>query len=203
MSSGHVALAFYCANFKTYKMYMRVLFISLLALTVSLAACTKLRKAFNITITVPYDDVVTIAGIPGDPHVGSGLKASLALAQIPTNSKEILEDNETALSLVTSVNLSELKVDMLLPTNQDFGIMDSVWIYLSANGVSEKLAAYNYNVTDTGRSIVLTPTDADLKDVFIADTMKVRIEAFFVKDVSRTNTLKFNMKLKVNADLLD
>lgn len=184
-------------------MYMRVLFYSLLALTVSFTACTKLKQALNITITVPYDDVVTVAGIPGDPHVGSGLKESLPLISIPTNSEEILEDNESAVDLVTSVKLSKLAVDMLLPANQDFGVMDSVWIYLSANGVPEQLAAYNFNVPDTGRSIELTTADINLMDVFVADTMRVRIQAFFVKDVSRSNTLKFDMKLKVNADLLN
>ena len=183
-------------------MYMRVLFYSLLAVTISLTACKKLKQALNISITVPYDDVVTVAGIPGDPHVGSGLKESLPVISIPTNSEEILEDNESAVSLVTSVKLSKLNVNMLLPTNQDFGVMDSVWIYISANGVSEQLAAYNYNVPDTGRTIELTPADADLMDAFVSDTMRVRIEAFFVKDVSRSNTLKFDMKLKVNADLL-
>ncbi len=184
-------------------MYMRVVFYSLLALTVSFAACKKLKQALNITITVPYDDVVTVAGLPGDPHVpGTGLKESLPLISIPTNSEEILEDNESAVDLVTSVKLSKLNVAMLLPSNQDFSVMDSVWIYLSANGVSERLAAYNYNVPDTGRTIELTTADIDLMDVFVADTMRVRIEGFFVKDVSRSNTLKFDMKLKVNADLL-
>lgn len=185
-------------------MYMRVLFVSLLALTVSFAACKKLKQALNLTITVPYDDVVTVAGLPGDPHVpATGLKESLPVIAIPTNSEEILEDNESAVDLVTSVKLSKLSVDMLLPSNQDFGIMDSVWIYLSANGVPEQLAAYNYNVPDTGRTIELTPADVDLMDVFVADTMNVRIQGFFVKDVSRSNTLKFDMKLKVNADLLN
>ena len=121
-------------------MYMRVLFYSLLAVTISLTACKKLKQALNISITVPYDDVVTVAGIPGDPHVGSGLKESLPVISIPTNSEEILEDNESAVSLVTSVKLSKLSVNMLLPSNQDFGVMDSVWIYISANCSDTPLA---------------------------------------------------------------
>ena len=186
-------------------MYIRVLFFSLLALCVGFTACKKLQKAFELTLTVPYDDAAFVSGLPGDPHVPpTGLKESLGLVKIPTSSKEVVEDNETALSLIREVKVSELGVDMLLPLNQDFSIMDSVWIYVSAAGVPEQLAAYNFDMPDdTTRSITLTPTSADLLDVFIKDTMVVRIEGFFVKDVARESKIKFDMKFKVRADLLD
>lgn len=186
-------------------MYIRVLSITVLALVISLVACKKLQKAFELTITVPYDDAAFVKGLPGDPHVPpSGLKESLGLVKIPTNSQEIVEDNETALSLIKEVKVSELGVQMLLPLAQDWSIMDSVWIYVSANGVPEQLAAYNFAMpSDTTRNITLTPTDADLLDVFIKDTMVVRIEAFFVKDVARESKIKFDMKFKVKADLVD
>lgn len=183
-------------------MYVRVLSISLLALTLTLVSCKKLTDALNITITVPYDDAVFITGIPGDPHVlPSGLKTSLGLIRLPTNSEEILADNQSAVDLVTSVKLSQLGIDLLLPSHQDFTMADSIWLYVSANGGPEQLVAYNFSVPD-GKRMDMTVTDAELMDIFIADTMVFRIEGYFVKDVAFNSKIKFDMKMKVKASLL-
>lgn len=185
-------------------MYVRVFFIFLLAITLGVGSCSKLKEALNITITVPYDDAVAITGIPGDPHVPSeGLKTSLGLIKIPTNSEEVMADNQSALDLVTSVKLSQMGVDLLLPLTQDLSMADSLWLYVSANGVPEQLVAYNYNVPDSGKRLDMTPTTAELLDVFLSDTMIFRIEGFFVKDVAYNAKIKFDMKLKVKASLLD
>ncbi|MCB9046979.1 MAG: hypothetical protein H6550_12675 [Chitinophagales bacterium] len=185
-------------------MYIRAFILSALAITLGLASCQKFKDIFNITITVPYDDAVAITGIPGDPHVPStGLKESLGLIKIPTNSAEILADNQSALDLVTSVSLSQMGVDLLLPTYQDVSMADSIWLYVSANGVPEQLIAYNYNVPDTGKRLDLTPNPSvELMDVFVSDTMTFRIEGFFVKDVAYNSKIKFDMKFKVKASLI-
>ncbi len=182
-------------------MYIRVFILSTLLLTLSVTSCQKLGDIFDVTFTVPYDNSLFITGIPGDPHVPStGLKESLGLIKIPTNSAEILED-KTAINLLKSVKVSELGVDLLLPLYQDVSMADSIWLYVSANGVPEQLAAYNYNVPDSGMRLDMTPTDIDVMDVFIADTMIFRIEGFFVKDVAYNSKIKFDMKLKVKASL--
>ena len=183
-------------------MYIRVFILSTLLVTLSVTSCQKIGDIFDVTFTVPYDNSLFITGIPGDPHVPStGLKESLGLIKIPTNSAEILEDNKTAINLVKSVKASELAVDLLLPLYQDVSMADSIWLYVSADGVPEQLAAYNYNIPDTGKRLELTPTDIDVMDVFISDTMVFRIEGFFVKDVAYNSKIKFDMKLKVKASL--
>lgn len=183
---------------------MRVFSIALLTIVLSLVSCQKFKDVFNITVTAPYDNSVWITGIPGDPHVlPSGLKTSLGLISIPTNSTEILADNKTAADLVKSVKISELGVDLLLPSYQDVSMADSIWLYVSANGVPEQLAAYNYTIPDSGKRLDLIPTDIDILDVFVADTMVFRIEGFFVKDVAYNSKLKFDMKLKINASLIE
>lgn len=184
-------------------MYKRISTIALLSIVITLVSCQKLKDIFDITVTVPYDNSVWITGIPGDPHVlPSGLKTSLGLIHIPTNSAEILADNKTAADLVKSVTISELGVDLLLPTYQDVSMADSIWLYVSANGIGEELAAYSFEIPDSGQRLDLTPTDIDMLDIFVADTMVFRIEGFFVKDVAYNSKLKFDMKLKMQASLV-
>lgn len=56
---------------------------------------------------------------------------------------------------------------MLLPLDQDFDIVDSIWISVSGNDLAPNMLAYNYNVPSGAKEITLAATDINLRDVFV------------------------------------
>lgn len=174
----------------------------LIALMVVTASCKRLKQLLTINFTVPYDKAEFISGLEGNPTIPpSGARASVPVYAIATNSEEIISDNETTADLVTQVKLTQFNTKMLLPVGETFDLVDSLWIVVSGNNLAPQLLAYNYNVPRGAQEISLTPTDINLRDVFVEDTMYVKVEGFFREAPEPNSKILFDIKMKVTASV--
>lgn len=179
-----------------------VLLLAMAAITVS--SCRKIRDLLDFEVTVPYDKAEFVRGLKGDPDIPpEGARASLPTFAVSTDSKEFIEDNKTAVSLIRSVTLKEFNTKILLPLDQTFDLVDSVWVVVTAPGIDRRMIAYNYDVPNGAREISLTPTEEDLKDVFVQDSMYVSVEGFFRGKPSIDTKILFDLKLTVIANILE
>lgn len=158
----------------------------------------------DVEFTVPYDKAEYIKGFTDDPVIPpQGLKRSLPLIRIETKSEDVAAEHNTALELVESAKLVGLNTKMLIPVGDNFDLLDSVWIYLSATGVSEELVAHKFDIPKGLQTIELTPEDVDIQDMFKQKEMIVRIEGHFNEKPDSTSKILFDMKLRIVANPLD
>ena len=57
---------------------------------------------------------------------------------IPTNSEETFQNNNTRTDLIEEITLTEMKMNITSPASQSFDFLKSIEIYISAEGIEEK-----------------------------------------------------------------
>lgn len=146
-----------------------------------LTACEKVKSLADIKFSVPNTQTFTVDGLSGNPNipVDTGLKASIPTITIPTNSEEYIKQYNTSSALITEVKLGELKLEALEPSTQNFDMVDSLWLYVSADGLPEILAASYFDIPKGLRTLELETTDENVKEYFLKENMSFKIEGFF------------------------
>ena len=151
------------------------------ALFALVSSCNKVKQLANINIDIPYTAQVAIppltvdtAGIILPP---GGLSVGLPSVSFPTNSAEVIAANNTAANMILNVYLKSLKLHLSVPATQTFNFLDSVKLYISADGMPEVLVAYLYDVPKGQSTIdLISNTNINLKDYFVKTTMTYRLQ---------------------------
>ena len=65
------------------------------------------------------------------------------------------------------------------PSGSNFDFMDTIRVYVSAQGLEEKLAAKKYGIPKGQQTLELDCEDVNLKEYFIKDTMYIRFGGHF------------------------
>lgn len=186
---------------------MKKVYLSIAASVVLLASCDKVANLAKIDKDVDYTGTVDVNGLPsGDtaiPQVGY-IDGQLPKVAIATNSKEFLESNgsSAASDKVESVTLKKFSLSVTLPSNGTFKFMDSVGVYVSADGLSEKLVASKANISNNSKTVDLTCYGENLKEYFLKDSMYVRMGGRFTSVPDSGTRIEFKPTFNVKANLL-
>lgn len=158
----------------------RIGLVICLILLIPIGACKKLKSLADININIPYSTTVTMptAYEEGIPLPGMGVTANIGPIPIETRSQEYLAQYNTNAEKIQSVTLRKLSLKILSPSTESIDFLDTVRIYISAQGQPEVLAAYHYGRMG-GDSLVLTCSNDDLRNYFLADIMNIRLKARF------------------------
>lgn len=179
--------------------------ILVLAVALLLASCEKLKDLVDINFSVPHTETVTVDGLPDDPVVPPvvGLRASIPPIAVATMSEENIKKNNTSSKLVTEVKLGQLKLDIQQPGSQTFDIADSLWLYMSADGLPEILAAHYFDIPKGIRSLDMNTSDENLKDYFLKDTVYIKMEGRFYQAPDSGSIFSISTRFDVLANPLN
>ncbi|OSZ78524.1 hypothetical protein CAP35_09820 [Chitinophagaceae bacterium IBVUCB1] len=177
--------------------------LALLAAFVLIASCKKIKEvaqqATIITKNVEYNEEIAIPDNPGIPLPVGGVKVGLPAFGSPTYIGDFLKENNTTTDRLISAKPSRLGIKLLTPPTSNLDYVDSLWIYISAKGLPETLAAYKYPIPKGTKEIDGSVVDKDFKEYFVKDTLYYRVEGHFTKYPDSSTTLQLYGTFKVQA----
>ncbi|MEM6349065.1 MAG: hypothetical protein AAF927_34580, partial [Bacteroidota bacterium] len=146
----------------------KYLVLPVLALFLSLYSCEKLSEftQFNLNYT---------ASVTVPATVGVDLPFDLFTPDIETNSETEFETEKTSKDLLEEVKLTKLDLTITSPTDADFDFLETITVYLAAEGLPEIAIATKDMVEDgITETLSLDVIEDDLKDYIKTDGFKLR-----------------------------
>lgn len=172
-----------------------ILLLSILAGSLYFSACSKVEKLLTFKIKNETSFVVPST-------IGINIPYSVPVPDVETNATQAFANNNTDINKVKDIKLEALHLTITTPPGFTFKPIKTIRIYISAQGLEEKLIAYREDIpTMAGNNIALDCTAQNL-DVYVKKpaynlrTETIIREAFF-QDVE----IKALMTFKVSADL--
>ncbi len=183
---------------------MKRIVIWILAMAViPIYGCKKIKSLANIGVDIPYSTQVMIPAIydEGVPIPFGGYKATIGPIAITTNSAQYMAQYNTDADNIVSVQLSKLTLKILSPTTESVDFLDTVRVYISAQGQPEVLAAYSLGRVG-GDSLALTCSPQSLKPYFLAEVMNIKLVGHFNRVPAPGTTLQINSVFRMVANPL-
>ena len=167
-----------------------------ICLVVLCSSCDKLDELTKFDIA--YNQRVTIPS-----STGIDLPFDIITPEIETNSESKFEVNDTRKDLVEEIRLTELEMVIISPTEADFSFLNSVEVYISADGLEEILVASLDEVPDNaGNTILLNTADVDLKEYIKKDAFSLRLNTVTDELMSSNHEIDVNSTFFVDAKIL-
>lgn len=174
---------------------MRNLFITSLIFVVFIG-CKKLEKLtqfemnYSETVTVP---ATTLLNLP----------FNLDDREIESNSTSTFESNNTNKDLIETIYLQDLVIEHKSPSNGDLSFLQSVEVYIEAEGLPEIRVAYKENITNSvGNSLALETSKEDLKEYVKKDNINLRVHTVTDESLSQEQVLEIKTTFFVDAKIL-
>ena len=121
---------------------------------------------------------------------------------IPTNSEEAFQNNDTHTDLIEEITLTEMKMNITSPTSQSFDFLKSIEIYISAEGIEEKKIAWYDDIPQTGLlTISLETADDNLEEYIKKDEYKLRSRTVTRQLISVSTEIEILNTFFVDAEI--
>lgn len=122
---------------------------------------------------------------------------------VETNSESEFAVNDTRKDLVEEVRLKNLKLDLSTPDDGDFSFLESIEIYISAEGLDEiQIASLNDIPEEIGNSLELDTSDMDLKEYIKKDHFNLRLNTVTDEALTTDHRIDVNAIFFVDAKIL-
>ena len=140
------------------------------------------------------------------------IKSSLAAVGVPfdvpvppvsTSATQELENQNIKPEWITDVMLTDCKLTITDPTDENFDFLDEIHIYISkSDGSDEQEIAYCTNVPQGQQSIELTTTGVKLDEYLLEDSYNLRTKVEVNKILADDITLQIDLTFNITADVL-
>lgn len=122
---------------------------------------------------------------------------------IATNSQSTFETNNTRKDLIEGISLTEIKAELITPQGADFSFLESIKVFLSTNGLPDLKIAENLEIdSNSGASIIISGTGAEIKDYLTQDVVSLRMETVTDEIITEDHQLKIDATFLVDAKIL-
>jgi hypothetical protein len=187
---------------------MKKYYLILALAAAGITSCDKLKTLGDISRDFTYTEKVDMPSVPGLPAGVDSLPAGGYTGYLPsravaTNSKQHIGESGSTPDLVKHVKLTKFAAAIYQPAGANFDFTDTVRMYISAQGLEEKLAAYKYGVPKGTQNLELDVTpDVNLKDYFVKDSIYIRFGGHFVGTPDSATKLELTTTLNMLANPL-
>jgi phosphatidate phosphatase PAH1 len=181
-----------------------VLIFSILSLVFA-SSCKDVEETVDefTQFTIAFNEETEVPPLPF--NVAAGFTFPLPLEDISTDNAEIYAANNTAKNLLEEVLLQDAHISISNPDDPDFNFsfLESVEVYLSAEGLDEILIASNMDVPSE-KTIVLNSVGQNLVEYLKKDSINYKIVITTDEDVSAGTqfNLQFISEFFVDAKIL-
>ena len=174
--------------FKTY--------FSLFCVFTLFVCCDKLDELTKFDIE--YSQRATIPS-----STGINLPFDIFTPEMETNSESKFAVNDTRKDLIEEITLTELELVLISPDTADFSFLNSIEVFISADGLDEiQIASLSEVPEDAGNRITLNTSDADLKEYIKKDEFSLRLNTVTDELMSSDHELEVNSTFFVDAKIL-
>ena len=168
-----------------------------LAILVALTGCEQIDKLTQFN--VPVSKSVTIPAIPA-------LALNIPVKQsftVQTNIQSKFDEFNTSSDLVEQVFLQSLSLELTAPANGNLDFLKSIKVFISADGLPEKLIASKTGLTaSVGTKLNLDVDPVDLKEYLLKDPITLAVEVEADQATSTESTITVSGTFKVDAKIL-
>lgn len=173
---------------------MRHYLLMLIFCTV-ITGCSKLDELTKFNID--YDTEVTIPS-----STGINLPFDIFTPDTETNSENKFESNDTRKDLIEEIKLTKLQLEVTSPSGADFSFLESIEVYISAEGLDEIKIASKTDVSPTSNLLDLEVVDVDLKEYIKKDSYSLRLNTVTDEAMSTDHTIDVKSTFFVDAKIL-
>lgn len=132
-----------------------------------------------------------------------GLPVDVLTPDIESNASARFDTEGTRADLVESATLTEMTLELVSPSGEDFSFLEELDVYISADGVGEELMASSGQIpVNAGTTLSLDCTDLDLKAYILAETFNVRIRTVTDELTTEDVEVEVDCVFRINAELL-
>ncbi|WP_424003048.1 hypothetical protein [Maribacter sp. IgM3_T14_3] len=171
-------------------------YISIICLFVIFSACDKLDELTKFDME--YSQRATIPST-----TGINLPFDVFTPEMETNSESTFAVNDTRKDLIEEIRLTKLELVMISPDGADFSFLNSIEVYISADGFEEiRIASLDEVPEDAGSVIALDTSDTDLKEYIKSDEFSLRLNTVTDELMSTDHELEVNSTFFVDAKIL-
>lgn len=171
-------------------------FLTMLALVFVAMGCDKIDDLTKFNMD--YKTEVTIPS-----STGIDLPFDMFTPDMETNSESEFEVNDTRKDLIEQIKLTELVLTITDPSNADFSFLESIDIYISAEGLDEIKIASEISVDpDTGNTLDVDVIDVDIKEYIKKDKFNLRLNTVTDEVISTDHTIEVSSVFFVDAKIL-
>ena len=170
--------------------------IILLALLFLLSGCDELDKLTQFDME--YNETVVIPS-----STGINLPFNLFTPDIESNSESTFEINNTRKDLIEEIILKKMHLTLTSPSNSDFSFLESIEIFMSAEGLDEIKIAWKDTISSNGgNQIELETVSFDLKDYIKKEEFKLRLNTVTDELVTSDHSINVYSLFFVDAKIL-
>lgn len=162
---------------------------------IALSACDSLDKFTQFDMS--FTQKVSI-----EPSFAINTPFIVPTPPVTTNSSATFSSNNTNENLVDEIKLKEVKLTVEKPLNEDFSILRSIEVYISADGETDTKIAWLNNVPANENTISLNISDADLKNFIFKDQFSMKVKTVTDEAFTQQYEVRIDAKVHVNAKIL-
>lgn len=171
----------------------KFLFIGLMAL--AFAGCEKANELTQFNI-----DFTSAASIPASTSIG--LPLDVQTPAIESDASSEFQNNGTNVDLVESIKLTELNLKILTPSDGDFNFLESIKVFITAEGLDEQqIASLSPVPQDTLQTIDLSADDVELLEYLKAEKFQLRVNVITDETIGEDHNVEIYTKFFVDAKL--
>ena len=167
----------------------------LLTILFTISSCDKIDELTKFDLE--YNSKVVVPGA-----TGINLPFNMVTPDMETNSDSKFEVNDTRKDLIEEIKLTELQMVITSPTDADFSFLNSVEVYISAEGLEEIKIAEKDVAEDAGSTLDVDVLDIDLKEYIKKDEFNLRLNTVTDEVINEDHEIDVNTTFFVDAKIL-
>ncbi|WP_462280969.1 hypothetical protein [Salinivirga cyanobacteriivorans] len=134
---------------------------------------------------------------------GINLPFNIFTPDIESNSESTFSVNDTRKDLIEEITLKKMDLTLTSPSNGDFGFLNSIEIYISAEDVSEVRIAWKEDIpSNVGQYLELETSGADIKEFIKKDEFKLRVNTVTDEALTSDHHIDIHSIFHVDAEIL-
>ena len=124
-------------------------------------------------------------------------------SEIEANLKGKVENEGSSLDKIESVELTDLILKITSPTGKNFQFLNSVALYMNADGLNEIKVAWKDEVPATvGEALSLSTSSADLTDYLVKEVVTLRLNTVLNQGITQDYQIGIDVTFLVDAKIL-
>jgi hypothetical protein len=170
-----------------------IFLVGLLLLTTSCEEVDDLTK-----FDIEYEKSFTVGAA-----VNIGEPVSVSTPDITTKYEEKFSGNDTEKDLVEKIFMKELVLSLQSPEESDLSFLESLTIYINAEGMQQTEIATKESISDdVGTTIKMETSKTDLKEYIFKDSFNLRVKVTTDETFTQDHEINAAMVFTVDAEVL-
>ena len=133
---------------------------------------------------------------------GLGAPFNIYSPTVSSDSESKFQINSTEASKVESISLKTLKLTLLSPTGSNLGFVESVELYIKADGIDEEKIAWKTGVSSTvGTKLSLDVSGSNLKPYITSKEFQLRARTIIDEVITSDHEINVDATFEVDAKL--